>query len=124
MKLATCLIENQEHVCEVVSAEGRVWPLTSVVQMQDAIGRTPADLKREGMSYLLKDVVLCAPIRRPLRNILCVGKNYHDHAHEFSRSGYDAAGKSQSAVPTDPIVFTKPPQSVIAAEEAIRYPAA
>jgi 2-keto-4-pentenoate hydratase/2-oxohepta-3-ene-1,7-dioic acid hydratase in catechol pathway len=53
-----------------------------------------------------------APFPRPAKNILCVGKNYHDHAREFHSSGFDAsAGKD--AIPEEPIIFTKWPNSVI-----------
>ena len=56
-------------------------------------------------------VKLHAPIPRPAKNILCVGKNYHDHAEEFHSSGVDATGKE--VVPEVPIMFTKWPNSVI-----------
>jgi 2-keto-4-pentenoate hydratase/2-oxohepta-3-ene-1,7-dioic acid hydratase in catechol pathway len=63
-------------------------------------------------------VRLCAPIPRPEKNILCVGRNYHEHAREFHASGFDAtAGKD--AVPEVPIIFTKWPNSVIGPGEAI-----
>ena len=63
-------------------------------------------------------VKLHAPIPRPAKNILCVGKNYHDHAREFHASGFDAsAGKD--AIPELPILFTKWPNSVIAHHEPI-----
>jgi 2-keto-4-pentenoate hydratase/2-oxohepta-3-ene-1,7-dioic acid hydratase in catechol pathway len=61
---------------------------------------------------------LHAPIPRPAKNILCVGKNYYDHAREFHASGVDAsAGKD--AIPELPIMFTKWPNSVIASGEPI-----
>ena len=57
-------------------------------------------------------IKLLAPIPRPAKNVLCVGKNYYDHAHEFHNSGVDAsAGKD--AIPELPIPFTKWPNSVI-----------
>ncbi len=63
-------------------------------------------------------VKLLAPFPRPAKNILCVGKNYYDHAHEFHNSGVDAsAGKD--AIPEFPIMFTKWPNSVIATGEPI-----
>ena len=62
-------------------------------------------------------VKLHAPIPRPARNILCVGKNYHDHAQEFQASGVDATGKE--VVPEVPIMFTKWPNSVIGPGETI-----
>jgi 2-keto-4-pentenoate hydratase/2-oxohepta-3-ene-1,7-dioic acid hydratase in catechol pathway len=66
----------------------------------------------------LSSLRLLAPIPRPAKNILCVGKNYHEHAREFHDSGFDAsAGKS--AIPDVPIVFTKWPNSVIGPGEPI-----
>lgn len=66
----------------------------------------------------LESVKLHAPFPRPAKNILCVGKNYHDHAREFHASGFDAsAGKD--AIPELPIIFTKWPNSVIGPGEAI-----
>jgi 2-keto-4-pentenoate hydratase/2-oxohepta-3-ene-1,7-dioic acid hydratase in catechol pathway len=63
-------------------------------------------------------VKMHAPFPRPAKNILCVGKNYHEHAKEFHNSGVDAsAGKD--AIPEVPIMFTKWPNSVIGPGEAI-----
>jgi 2-keto-4-pentenoate hydratase/2-oxohepta-3-ene-1,7-dioic acid hydratase in catechol pathway len=65
-----------------------------------------------------ESVKILAPFPRPAKNILCVGKNYHEHAKEFHSSGFDAsAGKD--AVPDVPIMFTKWPNSVIGPGEAI-----
>jgi 2-keto-4-pentenoate hydratase/2-oxohepta-3-ene-1,7-dioic acid hydratase in catechol pathway len=61
----------------------------------------------------LDRVQLDAPIPRPQRNIFCVGKNYHDHAHEFSRSGFDSSAAA-GAVPQAPIIFSKVPETVMA----------
>ena len=65
----------------------------------------------------LSDVKLHAPFPRPAKNILCVGKNYYDHAREFHSSGVDASGKE--AIPEVPIMFTKWPNSVIGPGEPI-----
>ena len=59
-----------------------------------------------------------APIIRPRRNIMCVGKNYYEHANEFHNSGFDAAA-GKTAVPEFPIFFTKATTSVIAAGDPI-----
>ena len=74
---------------------------------------------KSGQGRIAADSVrLHAPFPRPARNILCVGKNYHDHAREFHQSGFDAsAGKD--AIPDVPIVFTKWPNCVIGPREAI-----
>ncbi|MDR7521983.1 MAG: fumarylacetoacetate hydrolase family protein [Armatimonadota bacterium] len=56
----------------------------------------------------LSKVRLLAPIPRPRKNIVCVGRNYAEHARE-----------SGSAVPTVPVFFTKPPTCVIGPEAAV-----
>src|SRR5262249_45227432 len=105
---------------------GVIRPLGDVAGMTDLVARW-ATLKDRvtasaGAPVKLSDIELLAPIPRPARNVMCVGKNYYDHAHEFTRSGFDSSATSKdSAVPTAPIIFTKVPESVIADGEAIRY---
>ena len=65
-------------------------------------------------THNLADITLLAPIPRPRRNIFCVGKNYFEHAKEFGTSGYDSStSKPGDEIPKDPIIFTKPPETVI-----------
>ncbi|KAH7359739.1 fumarylacetoacetate hydrolase-like protein [Pyrenochaeta sp. MPI-SDFR-AT-0127] len=63
----------------------------------------------------------CVKILPPLtgRDILCVGKNYAEHAKEFNRSGFDSSDKTDQ--PSHPVIFTKRFTSIIADGEAI-YP--
>lgn len=61
-------------------------------------------------------VRLLAPLR-PRKNVFAVGRNYRDHAREFSASGFDASEKQM--VPDFPVVFTKAPTSVIGPDEPI-----
>ena len=77
-----------------------------------------ADSPSLGASIPTAGLVFEAPIPRPRRNIFCVGKNYHEHAHEFARSGFDSSAAS-GAVPDAPIVFSKVPECVIAPGAAI-----
>ena len=84
------------------------------------IGR---DLPPVAEGVPLAEVTLLAPIPRPRRNIFCVGKNYHDHAHEFAASGFDSSA-AKGAVPQAPIVFSKVPESVIGDGAAIEIDAA
>ena len=56
--------------------------------------------------------------RRP-HNIICVGKNYRAHAHEFTKSGFDAGAKAEDAIPEHPIIFTKPSSSIVGPDDAI-----
>jgi 2-keto-4-pentenoate hydratase/2-oxohepta-3-ene-1,7-dioic acid hydratase in catechol pathway len=61
-------------------------------------------------------VRLLAPIV-PRKNIIAVGRNYRDHAREFSDSGFDASEKQM--IPDHPVIFTKAPTSVIGPDEPI-----
>jgi 2-keto-4-pentenoate hydratase/2-oxohepta-3-ene-1,7-dioic acid hydratase in catechol pathway len=74
-------------------------------------------------THALGQVQLLAPIPRPRRNIFCVGKNYYEHAKEFGTSGYDSStSKPGDEIPKHPIIFTKPPESVIGTGENIVIP--
>jgi 2-keto-4-pentenoate hydratase/2-oxohepta-3-ene-1,7-dioic acid hydratase in catechol pathway len=64
----------------------------------------------------IDQVRLLAPLV-PKKNIIAVGRNYRDHAKEFSDSGFDASEKQM--VPDHPVIFTKAPTSVIGPGEPI-----
>jgi 2-keto-4-pentenoate hydratase/2-oxohepta-3-ene-1,7-dioic acid hydratase in catechol pathway len=64
-----------------------------------------------GEPVALKSVKLAAPVGPLAKNVICVGKNYHDHAQEFARSGVDQSGDKQE-VPADPVIFTKSTSSL------------
>jgi len=66
----------------------------------------------------LAQVQLLAPIPRPLRNIICVGKNYRDHVQELQSAG-SACSDNSTDLPEKPIIFTKATTSVIGPGEAI-----
>ena len=72
----------------------------------------------------IDQVQLVAPIPKPRRNIFCVGKNYFEHAKEFAGSGFDGSAKTAGGVPTDPIIFSKVPESVVGPGAAIEMPTA
>ena len=60
-----------------------------------------------------------APIPAPRRNILCLGKNYLEHAQEIAEKM-----KLSAEAPRQPIIFTKATTAVIAPGEPIpAYPA-
>ncbi len=66
----------------------------------------------------ISQVQLLAPIPRPVRNIICIGKNYRDHVQELESSG-SACSDSTEELPAKPIVFTKATSSVIGPGESI-----
>jgi len=64
-----------------------------------------------GVPVTLSRIKLAAPVGPLAKNIICVGKNYHDHAQEFALSGVDQSGDEQ-AIPADPVIFTKSTSSL------------
>lgn len=71
----------------------------------------------------LDQVKLLPPIRQPSKNILCIGKNYREHAKEFARSGFDSSHtKNSNAVPDHPIIFSKAPCTMVGAHSNIEPP--
>ena len=131
MKLATITHDGRTQAALVRPEAGTVWPLegmlgrpvpslTSILAQIDEIKL----LQPVGPGIPLSAVTFEAPIPRPARNVMCVGKNYHEHAKEFTKSGFDSSASSVAdAIPTAPIVFTKVPECVIGNGADIRYPA-
>lgn len=126
MKLLTYLDSLHQHRVGRLEADGTVQPLSfadgaPVRDLVDLI-REPsafAAAKADGETLALSEVKLLAPIPLPARNLFCVGKNYTNHAHEFTKSGFDAGQTAADAIPTDPIVFSKTPQTVVAHGDAV-----
>lgn len=118
MRFATFSREGAPEVGAVWEAEGlrrplHERPLAFTGDMSDLIERyeePPVDLISRGPALKLSEVRLLAPILTPRRNVFCVGKNYKEHAKEFSQSGFDSSSAELSEVP---IIFTKSPSSVV-----------
>jgi len=122
MRFATVEHKGRTFVGLVDKAGESVTVLKGVTEMNDLF-RTPGKIDASGEKIALSAVRLKAPVPLPLRNIMCVGKNYIEHAREFTASGFDSsASGAADAIPTAPIIFTKVPQSVIGPGEAILYP--
>jgi 2-keto-4-pentenoate hydratase/2-oxohepta-3-ene-1,7-dioic acid hydratase in catechol pathway len=75
-----------------------------------------------GATHRYADLEILAPIPVPARNIMCVGKNYREHANEFAGSGYDSG--ADVVVPQYPIIFTKAPTSVTGPDATVVPPKA
>jgi 2-keto-4-pentenoate hydratase/2-oxohepta-3-ene-1,7-dioic acid hydratase in catechol pathway len=90
-------------------------PLFGILNDQDAILVLRGDPIYSGIvpaekSLKLSDVKLLAPVI-PRSKVVCIGKNYADHAAEMD-----------SEVPSEPIIFIKPNTSVIGPNEVIIWP--
>ncbi len=71
-----------------------------------------------GTALPLQNVKLLAPIPRPRKNIFGIGLNYVEHVEESSRSL-----DTSPDLPKQPIIFTKPPTTVIGPDDAIEHDA-
>jgi len=69
-----------------------------------------------GTAVPLVNVKLLAPIPKPRKNIFGIGLNYVEHVEESSRT-LDTA----KDLPKQPVIFSKPPTSVIGPGDAIEH---
>ena len=69
-----------------------------------------AGIFKQEETFALEEIRLLAPVL-PRRKVVCVGKNYADHAAEMG-----------GEVPSEPIIFIKPNTSVIGPNEIIQWP--
>jgi 2-keto-4-pentenoate hydratase/2-oxohepta-3-ene-1,7-dioic acid hydratase in catechol pathway len=112
MKLASMSIDQQARTVIVDPEHMLCWPMdrSSIVSAISDLteGWIPKVDPNRALSF--KREQLLAPLSTPPHNIMCVGKNYREHAREFHRSGFDATADSD--IPAEPIVFTKPSSSI------------
>ncbi len=100
-----------QRYVRIQNQEGQIYygllQLSLNVQVLDAppwLQGQPTDLTLEPGNYQI--LAPCAPSK-----IVAVGKNYTDHAAEMG-----------TPVPSEPLIFLKPPTSIIASEMEIQYP--
>jgi 2-keto-4-pentenoate hydratase/2-oxohepta-3-ene-1,7-dioic acid hydratase in catechol pathway len=127
MKFATCSYKNQRFVGMISSDEKDInfFQMTPSQHAEGVLSLVRASQQSHELppltspSIAITDVKLEAPFPRPLRNIFCVGRNYHAHAKELSTSVF----KDNNADPNSwPIVFTKVPESVVGPFDNVLLP--
>ena len=122
MKLATVRYQDMQRVGAISQDETAITLFaTDWADMTRIVAENPdlAALVDSGTTVPLAEVTLLAPFPRPQRNIMCVGKNYREHAKEFARSGYEAGAVAGKDVDDFPAIFSKLPSTVVAHEAAI-----
>ena len=124
MRIATIEVNNESRVVIVDKAGEQYWEITDVVpgftgDMLDLIKAIPepaSQLTPSGPGQPLAGIRLKAPLGRLDRNMFLVGKNYHEHAKEFSGSGFDTSGQVASTAAN---IFTKPASTIIGPHDDI-----
>jgi 2-keto-4-pentenoate hydratase/2-oxohepta-3-ene-1,7-dioic acid hydratase in catechol pathway len=123
MKFAAYTHRGVDRIGVVDADESHIRPVDDVTDMVDLIerfDRLKSGLASAGSSMPIADVQLRAPIAVPRRNIFCVGKNYREHAKEFSRSGFEAGAVKGAEIDEYPAVFSKGPNTVIGPHDDVQ----
>jgi len=87
-------VRGVETIIRTMATAPRSWP--------ELEGAEPSDLP-------LGETRLLSPVQPS--KVVCIGRNYREHAIELKHP-----------IPTEPLIFLKPPSSVIAIGDAIRRP--
>ncbi len=123
MKFASYSHQGATHLGVVDAAGKTVRPIAGATDMVDLIARYETlkpQLVPDASAHPLADVQLLAPIAVPRRNIFCVGKNYGEHAKEFSRSGFEAGAVKGAEIDEYPAVFSKGPNTVVGPHDDVK----
>ena len=122
MKLARYAMNDAIQIGLINHTETTIRPIHGIEDMFDAIERIDQIRVAAGgeQERSLTEVRLLAPIPAPRRNIFCVGKNYRDHAREFSNSGYEAGAVKGAEIDSHPAVFTKPANTVVGPNDVVQ----
>lgn len=133
MRLATVSTDGQD-VCVAVLSDGRMINIALAAHGSNGAGATAlqagtmldviaggaealaaldaliadAEQGKHDDAIIPADAVLQAPIPAPRKNVLCVGRNYAEHIAEGDR-----AQKQNVGVTEHPVLFTKPPTSIV-----------
>ena len=108
---------DQTHVIDVASLFP-AWPTTMIglIEKGDAaLAELKAALPNAKEKIPASSVKIMAPIPKPARNIICVGRNYYDHIKEM----HGEAAAQQKEASEFPVIFTKAPTTVIATGEEV-----
>lgn len=122
MYLVTFLFERQESLGVLTSDRQQIIPLETIIQQstpgtmvefiemlsQDSAGNSDAYFEQlqkaadEKNGLSLNSVKVLAPIPRPPRGVICMGKNYQEHVQEIAE-----ATKQAADIPKYPVYFHK-----------------
>ncbi len=110
MKYCRFQFESQSAYGLVESVAGREYITRQFVTPPDQAGVENGEPRTKRIEQIaVAEATLLAPVQPS--KIVCVGRNYREHAAELGHE-----------IPTEPLIFFKPPSSVIATGIAIHRP--
>jgi 2-keto-4-pentenoate hydratase/2-oxohepta-3-ene-1,7-dioic acid hydratase in catechol pathway len=110
MKYCRFLLNSQAHYGLVESVAGAEQVTRLLLSPPEEAGEGLEDVPTRRMDPLsLADAILLAPVRPS--KIICVGRNYRDHAAELGNE-----------VPAEPLIFFKPLSALLAPGGVVRRP--
>jgi 2-keto-4-pentenoate hydratase/2-oxohepta-3-ene-1,7-dioic acid hydratase in catechol pathway len=110
MKYCAFEIGGQSHFGLVEAVAGVEQITRQLLKSPDQVDGDMEDLPSKRMDHIaMAEAKLLAPVRPS--KIVCVGRNYREHAAELGNE-----------VPTEPLLFFKPPSSLLAPGGEIRRP--
>ncbi len=121
MKFANLRINGKAQIALIDDDAQKYWAVSELIpefsgdmtQLIQQYADLKSKLSPQGPGHDLRNAEFLAPIDQPRRNVFCVGKNYHAHAEEFSKSGFDSSARADEHIPEAPVVFTKPYSTLI-----------
>ena len=116
MKSCRFLFENLIHYGAVEDRGGEAWITDLIAAPEEDLAFRLQHGKATSWGFDFEPMPLgAADLLAPVTpsKIICVGRNYRDHAKELG-----------NAVPTEPLLFFKPPSSLLAPGGVVRMPAA
>lgn len=124
------LLKGGESIVDFTTADfanipglkGRTHSMRNIIDGGDETLNAIRDISKQDIPNHLKlatkSVVLRPPLK-PIRNIICVGKNYSDHIAEVSKRDAKDGKSNVSEPPKYPMFFTKAPQCVVAHNDKV-----
>jgi 2-keto-4-pentenoate hydratase/2-oxohepta-3-ene-1,7-dioic acid hydratase in catechol pathway len=103
--------ENEPVFGQIEERDGEFWVTRSIPSPWSTDGHRDHEGDREIEPRRLSELQLLVPVAPS--KIICVGRNYRDHAKELGNE-----------VPAEPLLFFKPPSSLLATGGVIRMPKA
>jgi len=119
-KARLALVDEQKKEVALVGGElaSHPNPVLAVIQQGIPAAQLAAAVTER---VPMAQVKFLAPLSAFLRNPFAVGKNYHEHALEFDKSGFNATTGGASAIPAFPQIFTKATTTLNGPTDPVRF---